>query len=318
MADARSSPESPASSAPISPRRLLARGATRGGGRQLHRLLRSGAQAGEPGATRRPARASGWCAGISNTIDLAPLLAEVEVIYHQAAQAGVRSSWGREFTTYTRQNVDATQRLLERCREQPVEKFVYASSSSVYGETTELPMREDAPPVPTRPTGSPSSRASTWRGSITGTSACRRCRSATSRSTARASAPTWPSGGSSAPSSPSSRSWSTATASRPATSPSSPMRWRPISPPPSAGGRGRCTTSAAASRVTVKECLEILSGSSGRGEIVRGGPPGRRRDPHLRRYHPRPHRARVHAARAARRGLAEQVAWQREQLRQVC
>jgi UDP-glucose 4-epimerase len=91
--------------------------------------------------------------GDLNAIDLDPLLQGVGVIYHQAAQAGVRASWGREFTTYTRQNVDATQRLLECCRRQPVRKFVYASSSSIYGETAELPMREDARPAPHSPYG---------------------------------------------------------------------------------------------------------------------------------------------------------------------
>jgi nucleoside-diphosphate-sugar epimerase len=88
-----------------------------------------------------------------NELDLEPLLERVEVIYHQAAQAGVRASWGREFTTYTRQNVDATQRLLESCRGRSLRKFVYASSSSVYGETAALPMHEDAVPVPHSPYG---------------------------------------------------------------------------------------------------------------------------------------------------------------------
>src|SRR5262245_37484236 len=50
--------------------------------------------------------------GDLNTIDLGAVTREVDVVYHQAAQAGVRSSWGRDFTTYTRQNIDATQRLL--------------------------------------------------------------------------------------------------------------------------------------------------------------------------------------------------------------
>ncbi len=91
--------------------------------------------------------------GDLNTVDLGAAAREVEVVYHQAAQAGVRSSWGREFTTYTRQNIDATQRLLDHFRERPLHKFVYASSSSVYGETTELPMREDALPRPYSPYG---------------------------------------------------------------------------------------------------------------------------------------------------------------------
>ncbi len=88
-----------------------------------------------------------------NEVDLEATAADVEVVYHQAAQAGVRASWGSEFTTYTRQNVDATQRLLEFFRPRSLRRFVYASSSSVYGETTELPMREDAPTRPYSPYG---------------------------------------------------------------------------------------------------------------------------------------------------------------------
>jgi UDP-glucose 4-epimerase len=91
--------------------------------------------------------------GDLNELPLEPVLDQVQVVYHQAAQAGVRASWGREFTTYTRQNVDATQRLLEGCRGRSLRKFVYASSSSVYGETTALPMREDAVPAPHSPYG---------------------------------------------------------------------------------------------------------------------------------------------------------------------
>jgi UDP-glucose 4-epimerase len=88
-----------------------------------------------------------------NEVDLSAVAGDVDLVFHQAAQAGVRASWGREFTTYTRQNIDATQRLLEFFRERPLERFVYASSSSVYGETAELPMREDAATQPHSPYG---------------------------------------------------------------------------------------------------------------------------------------------------------------------
>ena len=64
--------------------------------------------------------------------DLGPLPA-VQVVFHQAAQAGVRASWGANFATYVHHNVVATQRVLERYRGTPLERFVYASSSSVYG-----------------------------------------------------------------------------------------------------------------------------------------------------------------------------------------
>jgi len=74
-------------------------------------------------------------------------------VYHLAAQAGVRSSWGREFALYTEHNVLATQRLLEAAVEAGVPRLVYASSSSVYGDTRELPLREDARCRPVSPYG---------------------------------------------------------------------------------------------------------------------------------------------------------------------
>jgi nucleoside-diphosphate-sugar epimerase len=85
--------------------------------------------------------------------DLTSLLRGVTHVFHLAAQAGVRKSWGREFTIYTSNNVDATQRLLEACIGLPLERFVYASSSSVYGDHVPLPMREDALLQPLSPYG---------------------------------------------------------------------------------------------------------------------------------------------------------------------
>ena len=76
----------------------------------------------------------------------------VDVVFHQAAQAGVRASWGRSFTIYTRNNVDVTQKLLEWYKDHPVKKFVYASSSSIYGDAS-LPMTETATPQPISPYG---------------------------------------------------------------------------------------------------------------------------------------------------------------------
>lgn len=86
-------------------------------------------------------------------VDLSRLLAGVDVVFHQAAQAGVRASWGRSFKVYTDNNILATQMLLEACKESPVEKFIYASSSSVYGDTKDLPMRESSLPCPVSPYG---------------------------------------------------------------------------------------------------------------------------------------------------------------------
>ena len=77
---------------------------------------------------------------------------EVDYIFHEAAQAGVRASWGKSFETYTRNNIEATQKLLEFYKGIKIKKFVYASSSSVYGDA-ELPMREDSLLKPVSPYG---------------------------------------------------------------------------------------------------------------------------------------------------------------------
>jgi len=87
------------------------------------------------------------------TADLDRLLEGVTHVYHLAAQAGVRKSWGQDFLTYTTHNVDATQRLLEAVKERSLTRFVYASSSSVYGDGVPIPMREDAMVQPVSPYG---------------------------------------------------------------------------------------------------------------------------------------------------------------------
>ena len=85
--------------------------------------------------------------------DLTEMLKGVDVVFHLAGQAGVRSSWGAEFEIYAERNVLATQRLLEAAKAVAVERFVYASSSSIYGDTRELPVREDCLPRPVSPYG---------------------------------------------------------------------------------------------------------------------------------------------------------------------
>lgn len=82
-----------------------------------------------------------------------PLLDDIDVVFHQAAQAGVRASWGKDFVIYTDNNILATQRLLEACRLHPNVKVIYASSSSVYGETDRFPMAETDLPKPVSPYG---------------------------------------------------------------------------------------------------------------------------------------------------------------------
>jgi nucleoside-diphosphate-sugar epimerase len=85
--------------------------------------------------------------------DLPALLDGVTHVFHLAAQAGVRKSWGTDFRTYTDNNIDATQMLLEACVGRPVTRFVHASSSSIYGDASSVPMREDAMPRPISPYG---------------------------------------------------------------------------------------------------------------------------------------------------------------------
>ena len=63
---------------------------------------------------------------------------------------------GREYVNkngYTTNNVEASQILLEACVGRPLTRFVYASSSSVYGDRAVIPMREDALPQPVSPYG---------------------------------------------------------------------------------------------------------------------------------------------------------------------
>ena len=82
------------------------------------------------------------------------VLVGVDVVFHQAAQAGVRSSWGRDFRCYTDWNILATQMLLEAARHCPSPpRIVAAGSSSVYGEREDMPLRESDRPHPVSPYG---------------------------------------------------------------------------------------------------------------------------------------------------------------------
>ena len=88
------------------------------------------------------------------THDIATLLDGIDVVFHQAAQAGVRLSWSDGFADYVGHNVLATQRLLEAVRAaRPSARVVNASSSSVYGNQPRYPTREDDLPKPYSPYG---------------------------------------------------------------------------------------------------------------------------------------------------------------------
>jgi nucleoside-diphosphate-sugar epimerase len=85
--------------------------------------------------------------------DLPVLLQDAEVVFHLAAQPGVRASWGNTFDRYSDNNVLATQRLLEACRATLPRRLVYASSSSVYGNPDRLPVKESDETHPVSPYG---------------------------------------------------------------------------------------------------------------------------------------------------------------------
>jgi UDP-glucuronate 4-epimerase len=65
----------------------------------------------------------------------------VDAIVHLAARAGVRPSLERPMD-YIRTNVEGTQSLLDLARTRGVRRFVFGSSSSVYGDSTPVPFRE--------------------------------------------------------------------------------------------------------------------------------------------------------------------------------
>lgn len=88
-----------------------------------------------------------------NKCDLTSLFDGAECVFHLAAQAGVRRSWGSEFSHYIEANILATQSVLEALKDVGSTRLVHSSSSSVYGETKDLPMKEDHRLAPVSPYG---------------------------------------------------------------------------------------------------------------------------------------------------------------------
>ena len=86
-------------------------------------------------------------------VDIPALVTDADVVFHLAAQAGVRASWGMSFDVYTKLNVTLLQRLLEAARDASIERFVFASSSSVYGDAETLPTSENQVLRPLSPYG---------------------------------------------------------------------------------------------------------------------------------------------------------------------
>ncbi len=85
--------------------------------------------------------------------ELEDLVRDVDVVFHIAAEPGVRASWGDRFERYVTNNILATQQLLRALEAAPGARLVYASSSSVYGQAETMPTREDTVPAPISPYG---------------------------------------------------------------------------------------------------------------------------------------------------------------------
>jgi len=88
------------------------------------------------------------------TLDLEPLLEDAPVVFHLAAQPGVRLSFGEGFARYTADNMLATQRVFEAAAAAGCRRVVWASSSSVYGDAAAYPCIEaETPTSPRSPYG---------------------------------------------------------------------------------------------------------------------------------------------------------------------
>ncbi len=81
---------------------------------------------------------------ISERARIAPYFQGIDGVFHLAGLAGVRPSF-RDPARYARVNVEGAATIFELARNANVERFILASSSSVYGNSTPLPAHEDAP-----------------------------------------------------------------------------------------------------------------------------------------------------------------------------
>jgi nucleoside-diphosphate-sugar epimerase len=87
-------------------------------------------------------------------LDLGPIIRKSQFLFHEAAQPGVRASWGEQFGIYVKDNILATQKILEFAKEsKTLEKIVMASSSSVYGDQEGVMTEDKTIPKPISPYG---------------------------------------------------------------------------------------------------------------------------------------------------------------------
>lgn len=80
--------------------------------------------------------------GDLSQLNLEDILQKQEIIFHLAGEPGVRKSWGKDFSFYLDRNISLTQKLLESCKSKKIKRFVFASSSSVYGNCGDAVLRE--------------------------------------------------------------------------------------------------------------------------------------------------------------------------------
>ena len=93
--------------------------------------------------------------------ELRSIVSDVSCVYHLAGQPGVRGSWGDAFDTYVRNNITATQLLLE-AMPRPSARLVFASSSSVYGDADATQRPRTPCPFRSRRMASRSCALSNW------------------------------------------------------------------------------------------------------------------------------------------------------------
>lgn len=86
--------------------------------------------------------------------DLRKVLPKTDYIFHLAGEVGVRNSFGENFENYVKNNILATQKILEFAKDTvELKKLIFASSSSVYGEVSKVPISEDMNTSPVSPYG---------------------------------------------------------------------------------------------------------------------------------------------------------------------
>ncbi|MDR1819334.1 MAG: NAD-dependent epimerase/dehydratase family protein [Methanobrevibacter sp.] len=85
-----------------------------------------------------------------NTIDLNGILEDVDYVFHYAAMASVPLSVESPVLA-NKNNVDGTVKLLEAAKDENVKKIVFASSSAVYGNNPNIPLKESEILTPTSP-----------------------------------------------------------------------------------------------------------------------------------------------------------------------